>query len=155
MRKKRGITPIIATVLLIAMVVVIALIVFLWVQQIGGETITKFDGQNIETVCGKVEFSAEYVNNEISISNTGIVPIFNFKVKVEKDGTYSTKNINDIGEWPDTGLIQGGSFTSNSASSITSDATKIVLIPVLIGTSNKGERTYVCKESQYGYEIPL
>jgi flagellin-like protein len=153
MVKKRGITPVIATVLLIAMTIVIALIVFLWLREIGGETITKFDGKNIEMACQDVEFSAEYVNNEISLTNTGIVPIFNFKVKIEKDGTYSTKNINEIGAWPDTGIIQGGSFTSDQID--TSGATKIILTPVLLGTSSKGERTYVCKEDLYGYEIIL
>ena len=31
---------------------------------------------------------------------------------------------------------------------------KITLIPVLLGTSDKGKRTYVCEE-QYGYEVIL
>jgi len=153
MTKKRGISPVIATVLLIAMVIVIALIIFLWIQELGGETITKFEGKNIELVCGDVEFTAEYSGGEISISNTGIVPLFNMRVKIEGDKTYSTKNINEMGDWPGTGLGQGGAFTSSGASGIIGSSEKLVLIPVLIGTSSKGERSYVCREEQYGYDI--
>lgn len=153
MDKKRGVSPVIATVLLIAMVIVIALIVFLWIRELGGETITKFDGKNIEVVCGEVEFNADYSNSEISISNTGIVPIFNFKLKVVESGSYDTLNIREIGDWPVNGITQGESFISSGASSEISGATELVLIPVLMGTSSKGDRTYVCNEETYGYEI--
>jgi flagellin-like protein len=45
-KNKMGVSPVIATVLLVAMTVVIALIVFLWFRQIGKEVVTKF-GENV------------------------------------------------------------------------------------------------------------
>jgi len=47
MEKKKGVSPVIATVLLIAMVVVIALIIFLWFRGLTKEAITKFDVRNL------------------------------------------------------------------------------------------------------------
>ena len=103
---KRGISPVIATVLLISMVIVIALIIFLWVREIGGETITKFGKENVEVACGDVEFSAEYSGGEISVSNTGIVPIYNFKIKVSTGDSYKTDDMFNFTTWPSTGLGQ-------------------------------------------------
>ncbi len=152
---KKGVSPVIATVLLIAMVIVIALIIFLWVRELTGETITKLDGQNIETVCEQVEFSADYSGGEVSVSNTGIVPLFNLKLKIIEPGSYNTVNMWDIGDWPTAGIGQGGSFVSNGASGQISGATKLILIPVLMGTSTNGERTYVCNEDTYSKEIVI
>ena len=46
--KKRGVSPVIATILLIGIVIVIALIVFLWLRGMQQEAITKFEGMNVE-----------------------------------------------------------------------------------------------------------
>jgi len=148
-KNKKGISPVIATVLLIAMVIVIGLIVFLWVQEIGGETITKF-GENVETVCGDLEFSGDYFNEKLSISNTGTVPIFSFKIKIEKSGEYETISVGDIGGWDDDGLSQGEIF--NKDYTFDANVEKIILIPVLMGSSKKGEKTFVCDERN-GQEI--
>jgi len=47
MTHKKGLSPVIATMLLIAIVVVIGLIIFLWFRGMTEEAITKFDGTNI------------------------------------------------------------------------------------------------------------
>lgn len=157
MKKKRGVSPVIATVLLVAMVIVIALIIFLWFKGIGGETVTKF-GKNVELVCGDVQFSSEYTNNKLFISNTGNIPIFGMKVKVEGGGSHTTYDMKtDLDStWPDLGLNQGGTFSSGNISShVKSDTEIITLTPILMGTSDKGEKTYLCNEKQYGYEITI
>ena len=59
MIKKRGVSPVIATVLLISMVVIIGIIIFLWFRGMVGETVTKF-GKNIELACEDVVFDASY-----------------------------------------------------------------------------------------------
>ena len=155
----KGVSPVIATVLLISMTIVIALIVFLWFRGITGEVITKFEGQNVKVVCGDVEFSAEYVNEELLISNTGNVPIFSMKVKMEGGGGHQTKDLRDIDNsmgnslWPGFGLDQGDSFDSGNIGIEIGNSEKLTIIPVLLGTSKKGERTHVCDDKQFGYEI--
>jgi len=149
-KKSKGVSPVIATVLLIAMVVVIALIVFLWFRGFSGEAITKFGGTNIELVCGDVQFDASYISGILSLVNIGNVPIFGMKAKISNQGSFETIDLRDFEgvDWPKVGLPQGGTFSENIGLS----ADKIVLIPVLRGKSEKGDKAYVCDE-RYGKEI--
>lgn len=150
MKRGKGLSPVVATVLLIAMVVVIGLIIFLWIRGMTEETITKFDGTNVKIVCGDVKFDASYTSSSdtLYVSNLGNVPIFEFQVKISQPGSYVTKGIKEISSWPVTGLNQGGTFSGSL--DIDSSANEITLIPVLMGTSEKGKKTYVCDENQYG-----
>jgi len=165
--KKRGISPVIATVLLIAIVLVVALIIFLWFKGLTQEAITKNLGggeQNVDLVCNDVDFDASYSNNELFISNVGTVPIFNMKVKIptSSGGDYETKDLggtNGIDEnyayWPNKGLNQGGTFSIDISGESINSGTTITLIPVLLGKSNEGQKTFVCDEKRHGYEIDI
>jgi len=151
---KRGVSPAVATTLLVAMVVVIGLIIFLWFRGFTQEAITKFGGTNIELVCGDVRFDSSYSSSsgEVFLSNIGNVPIYSFELKVEKPGSHETLEITDVvGNWPETGLNQGGVFSGDIGSSA-QDAEKITVIPVLRGTTDEGARTHTCDE-RYGAEI--
>lgn len=156
MKNKRGLSPVIATVLLIAIVVVIALIIFMWLRGITEESITKFGNKNIKLVCGDVSFEAEYNNEKLSISNTGSVPIYNINLRIIKPGSHITDNLKDplvitvVTDWPSYGLNQGESFSSTLQNIGTPQ--ELVLIPILIGTSKKGEEIYECEDS-YGFKI--
>jgi flagellin-like protein len=150
---KKGVSPVIATVLLIALVVIIALIVFLWFRSITQEAIVKFGDQNVELVCEDVQFIATYnsATGTLSVSNTGNVPIYSMNVKISKTGEYKTEDISemDIG-WPTIGLRQGGSFSGTLE---VSNPIQITLIPVLLGTTKQGtEETHVCAD-RYGYDL--
>lgn len=153
LRKKQGISPVIATVLLIAMVIVIGLIVFLWFRGMVEDEGTKF-GKNVKLVCGDVGFDARYSNETLYISNTGNVPIFEMKIKISAEGSHETKDLSkdfpDI-NWSGLGLSQGKAFSGNIGG-VVGSAEKITLIPVLMGSSDEGRKTFVCEE-QYGYEI--
>jgi len=142
--KKRGVSPVIATVLLIAMVIVIGLIIFLWFRGMTQEAVTKFDGTNIELVCGDVLFDASYSSGTLFIVNSGNVPIYGMKLKILEDKSHSTIDIEEF-----DGLSSGGSFSGSVDVGVSE---KIILIPVLLGSSEEGERTFVCDENQ-GYEI--
>ncbi len=143
---KKGVSPVIATVLLIAMVVVIGLIVFVWFRGMVGESVTKF-GKNIKLNCEDVNFDASYSSGILSIVNIGNVPIYKMNMKISEAGGHRTEEIDPVGE-----LDQGGAFsyTRTFGSSIQ----KITLSPILIGNSNSGKKTYPCEE-QYGKEIIL
>jgi len=154
LRKKRGISPVIATVLLVAMVVVIGLIIFLWFRGITEEAVTKFGGRNIELVCEDVEFLSDYSAGILSISNMGNVPIFGMKARISKQGSHETLDIKDLlVGWPEIGLRQGGTFSGNLLAKFTG-ADQVLLIPVLMGTSAQGEQTYVC-EDKYGHDLVI
>jgi flagellin-like protein len=152
MKKRiKGLSPVIATVLLVTIVIVIALIVFLWIRGMTKEAITKFGDQNIELVCNQVSFEASYAENTLYITNLGNVPIFGMNVKVVGEGTHTTQDLREESNiWPKEGLNQGGAFSDDS---LTFGGEEIVLIPVLLGESESGRKTYVCDENQYGYQI--
>lgn len=149
MKDKRGISPIIATVLLIALVVVIGLIIFTWFRSMTKEAITKFDGQNIEMVCNDVQFEASYDGGILYISNKGNVPIYGMNIKLEGAGSHETGDIKDyLADWSglSSGAIISGSLNAGSY-------TKMTLIPVLLGEDKDGnKKTEACKEAN-GVEV--
>lgn len=142
--KKRGVSPVVATVLLIAIVIVIGLIVFMWFRGISEEAITKFDGTNIKLVCEEVMFSAAYSDGYLSISNDGNVPIYQIKAKIEGKGSSETITLGqDDGTWPEAGLLIGMTYFG-SVNVYSGD--KILLIPVLVGETSEGERAHTCDD---------
>ena len=152
MIKKRGLSPVIATVLLIAIVIVIGLIVFLWLKGMTQEAVTKFGGTNIKLICDKVSFNAQYTNGEIYISNNGNVPIYKFKAKIVKEGSFKTIFVGKT-DWPSEGLNQGGTYTGSLTDAVGSK--EIFLIPVLVGKTSDGiKKAYTCEE-RYAKEIPV
>lgn len=157
LRDRKGISPVVATVLLVAMVIVIALIIFLWFKSFSQETITKFGGQNIQTICPQVSFSASYAAGQLSVVNNGNVPIYNLALKISSGGNYQTVDVTNLtngGNWPKTGLRQGGTYISNDLSQTFVGSTQILVIPVLLGSSTNGQATYTCQD-QYGEQVAL
>ncbi len=154
MIKKRGLSPVVATVLLIAIVVVIGLIVFLWLRGITEEAVTKFDGTNIKLICDKVSFDAQYSGGQIYLSNTGNVPIYKFKAKIVGDGSFETIVVGESDTtWPSEGLNQGGVYSGSLSKAVGSK--KVLLIPVLVGKTSSGvKKAYTCEE-RYAKEIPV
>ena len=65
---RRGLSPIIATVLLISLVLVLASIIFLWARAFLPEQIQKFESP-IEDACKNVVFDASVSENIITIQN--------------------------------------------------------------------------------------
>lgn len=147
--KKRGVSPVIATILLVALVIIIALIVFFWMKGFTKEAITKSGGTNIELVCDDVQIDASYSGGTLTISNLGNVPINNFNVKSEFAGGHDTLDLKENSEF--NGLNQGGVFSGDVP--FDSTPTKITLIPILLGVNKDGEqKTQACEERQ-GKEI--
>ena len=136
---KRGLSPVIATVLLIGMVTVTGLIIFSWFQGFNQEAILKFD-KNIQLSCIDVQFTSSYSGSNLLISNTGVIPIYDFKIKVEQNGNYHLDDLSSSSSWPINGLDTGSTFSGNYDPGV-SGAT-LTIIPVLRGQKQNGG-TYV------------
>jgi flagellin-like protein len=151
-KNRKGLSPVITTVLLVALVIIIISIIFLWFRGMIEEGVTKF-GKNIKLVCDDVEFETSYSSGTLNIVNTGNIPIFSVNLKLSKGGNYQTKEISEFGVgWPTSGLNQGGTFSANI--NVGSGTDKLIVLPVLIGTSSEGKKTYIC-EGQYGKELNI
>lgn len=150
--KRKGVSPVVATTLLIAMVFVIGLIVFLWLRSFQHEAILKFGNTNIELVCKDVQFDASYSGSSIFLQNLGNVPIYSFELKLEGPGSQATEDITNLtSDWPAAGLNIGGTFTGPVD---VSGAQKMTVIPVLRGTTSQGKRSHIC-DKQYGLAVTL
>jgi len=156
-KRKEGLSPIVTTVLLIALTIVITSVIFLWFRGMVQEGVTKF-GKNIKLVCDDVVFDASYNSGILNVVNSGNVPIYSLNLKLTSpDGSYKTKEIKNFsagGTWPSNGLGQGGTFSGDIKSSEIGNANQISITPVLIGTSSSGKKTFLC-EGQYGQDIAL
>jgi len=153
MKKKSGLSPVVATVLLIAMVIVLALIIFLWFRSMAQEAITKFDGKNVELVCDDVVFEASYSGGTLLVQNNGQVPIYAMNLREEEAGGHSTGKISTGDGWPSKGLNPGRTFSH--VMTFATDVNKLIFIPVLIGNNDDGvAKTYVC-DKRHGEEVVL
>jgi len=152
-KKVKGLSPVIATVLLITLVVGIAVIVFLWIRGMTEEAVTKFGDKNIQLVCGEVSFEASYDYGTLYITNPGNVPIFGMNMKVVDGGQHSTISLKERTSWPTKGLNKGDAFSDEELSDEIGSADEIILVPILLGESKSGKRTYVCDENQFGKVI--
>jgi flagellin-like protein len=159
-KKKKGLSPVVTTVILIALVVAIIGIIFFWFRGMVQEGVTKF-GKNIQLVCEEIDFEVSYQSGDLNFVNNGNIPVYTFNIRlIETAGGYDTKDIKDYisnpgndptVDWPTAGLKQGMA-KSVTMGEISGD--KIEIIPVLIGTSSGGKKIFPCGE-QYGKTIEI
>jgi len=156
-KKKRGLSPVIANLLLIGLVIVVISIVFVWFKGMVEEGITKFD-KNIRLVCDDINFNADYSSDgKLNIQNNGEPPIYTMNVKLISAGEFETRDIKSISTEPGTWALKGlktGEVYSQKVD-FEEGVTSISLVPILVGTSSKGkQRTFTC-EGQYEKEITI
>ena len=146
-RGKKGLSPVVATVLLISIVIAIAVIVFFWLRGFTEEAVTKNE-ENVELICDKVNFRADYSGGLLSVSNLGNVPLYDFKIKVMKGGSFDEYNLREISEnEKKVGLAPGKVYSESISDVVGSDSDSVTLIPILLGKSDGNTKTHVCKES--------
>ena len=145
-KSKRSVSPVVATVLLIGIVIAIAIIIFLWMRGLTKEAVTKdlgFGDENIELACDDVVFRADYYNDNLEITNDGNIPIEDFKIKSKG----STEYLSDLSD--ETTRVRQGRTKSFEVDGLEGE---IILIPVLRGDSESGEQDYTCSE-MYGVKV--
>ena len=146
---KKGLSPVIASVLLIMLVLVLAMIIFLWARGFISEQIEKF-GQPVEQQCGQMDYNIELLGSPgaytIEGVNHGNVPIAYFDIKKVKGGSSEIKSFKFLqlgvdGTLPnvgfDIGEMSDGSFPE-----------KIIIYPVLLGNvkGKDSSKPFTCVE---------
>lgn len=131
--KKKGLSPVIATVLLTALAIILALIVFLWARGWISEQIEKNE-KPISQVCDSVEFEL-YSKQEagyllVTIVNIGPVQIHSMDVKQEgKGAVIQTYNI----------TAAPGQPSSEIKIPLVEEVERVIFYPQLLG-SVKGKK---------------
>ena len=159
---KRGVSPVVSTVLLIMVVIILAVIILMWSLGLVKEAITKEVAgitKSIDQYCVDVQNEIQpSVNTDglsFGFSNTGSVPIYAFNLKL---------NLKDSGE-SSTIEIPAGKGSVNPGYNIIIDPNeyglepydsyeKITIVPILLGSKSKsgGTEPYTC-EDKYGVVV--
>lgn len=152
--KKKGVSPVIATVLLVAVVVIIATIIFLWAQSFLAEKAQKGD-RAVEISCGEVQFDSKIIvdatncqnsnggKSALDIDNTGNVPIYGLKI-MEWDDTLGSVIVDESSAQGTIGVGNSQSFCLEK-DVVSGNAFRI--IPKLLAEDSDGRKTaYTCPE---------
>jgi flagellin-like protein len=139
--EKRGVSPVIATVLLVVIVVVLILIIFIWARGIIGEVVQKQD-RNIEQVCGEVNLRVVYdsVNGNLQITNEGNIPVYGLELRKTKPGAVEAKRVGG-----EDGKLSIGQSKVVSSDYAGTGYEVIEVFPVLLGEAESGKKAYTCK----------
>jgi len=139
--KKRGISPIIATILLVVIVMVLALIIFLWARGFVKESVRK-QGASAQQKCGEISLSVAYVNDVLEISNNGDVPIYRLEIEKKNEGNIELQR--------EVVKLKSGDSTTIS---VGSEYEEIKVIPAILGEAKTSKKIYTCKNNFFIAEI--
>ena len=145
---KKGVSPIISTVILIMMVIVIALIILLWSKGFIKETIEK-------EIAGNIKRANEYcldvrlkpiINKDgtFGFENVGNVPIYAYKAKLTESGSGESNVIKISNE--NGGSVNPGFGTIIDGQQNYDSYEQVKIIPVLLGKTKNGVKEFECSE---------
>ncbi|MCK5449543.1 hypothetical protein KAI32_01635 [Candidatus Pacearchaeota archaeon] len=146
--EKRGLSPVIASVFLILLVIVLSSLIFSWSRGFMNEQIEKF-GQPVGELCNSVDFEVNRIegtgNNDIlEVVNRGNININSLEIKIYKNGSSETQNFD---------------FVIHSMKSISKEVPlrmedgsfpeKIEIFPVLIGNvkGKHSNKVFTCLDA--------
>ncbi|MBI5803848.1 hypothetical protein HY450_01245 [Candidatus Pacearchaeota archaeon] len=143
---KRGLSPVIATVLLVSLGLILAIAIFFWARSFIGDSIVKGE-RDIKQSCEKVFFQADAYNGELHVENLGSVPIRGFEL--------SKKQI--IGEITKIAELEEGTISAGQTATIelpqgVSSGDTVIVVPILLGETETTKKAYIC-DKENGNEI--
>jgi flagellin-like protein len=146
--KRKGISTIIASVLLILLVLVLAGVIYGFYRGFIPEQITMF-GEPIKNSCERVVFDVDVYNTQnktfLDAVNRGNVPINKFEIKKIEVGA-----IRGMGSFGDESLETGKTTTIEIGYVNVTDLNvgdEVVVVPILLGETSKGEeREFICDD---------
>jgi len=141
---KKGLSPVIASVLLVALVLVLATIIYLWARTMIPETAEKF-GMPIEDSCPNVNFvaSLSISKDSIIIQNNGNVPIQGISYAIEGAGALEYEEL-----MHDVPVVGGGTSSFALIPGDNPSGKNVRVTPILLGTKTGTGRStaFVCDE---------
>lgn len=139
-KEKRGLSPVIATLLLIALALVLVFLIFIWAKSFIEEELQKF-GEPAERSCERIEFAAEVKSDgTVYVSNTGNVPLYGIELKQKDKGSVKSLGKKDfenglpVGA---TGKIEIDNIQANG---------EAIVVPIILGESEEYTKYYICDE---------
>ncbi len=142
---KRGLSPVIASVLMIMLVLVLAAMIFLWARGFISEQIEKF-GKPVEEMCGSIDIRVNVIEGtgELEVFNRGNVDIRHLDIKMFKGGNSEMKKFDFS--------VNAGEAVKKHVTLIMSDGTepdKMIVYPALIGSvvGKESNKVFSCMDA--------
>jgi flagellin-like protein len=142
---KRGLSPVVASALLILLVLVLASIIFLWARGFIGDQVEKF-GEPIEDSCRGVSFEVARINNGLEVLNKGDVDIRYLEIRMSKEGDSNVKRFDFS---VDAQEFKSDIFSFSMSDDEVIDPDTIIVYPALVGNvvGKPINSVYVCLDS--------
>ncbi len=143
-KTKKGISPVVSTILLIAIVLILAIIIFLWassfIEEIGEKNIGGVT-KTADKFCSEVNFRAFISDGEFYVKNEGNIPIYEVNVKRSSGGKSTVKNYTiDL----DAGAISDPISPDDVGLTSPIGDDEVTITPVLMGKVGNTKKKYVC-----------
>lgn len=144
--EKKGVSPVIATVMLVTLSLILAAIVFMWAKGLLKEQIEK-NGQAAEASCAQLEFVANFIKGNVNedslggtlqVVNSGPLPIYGFDIKQIVGGKVARK--------PFAFSVNPGESLPGKNVLFLGDSEKLEIYPILLGSAKnqKLNKQYTC-----------
>lgn len=140
MNNKKGLSPIIASVLLILIVMVLAALIFVWAKGFVGEKVMK-NKEVIENSCPQINIKAEAYAGEVHVSNDGAIPIYGLEIIKKTLGSSSGSGVLPFDSTVVSGATGNIEFPSNVL-----EGDSITVLPVILGESGTNKKSYTCSD---------
>lgn len=142
--KRRGLSPIIATVLLVAIVIMLALVIFFWARSFLAERAQKFN-EPAENACSRINFDAEAFiisgRTYIDVVNRGNVPLYGIEVRKRGLGTLEAVGTFKSG----TNVIRNGETGRILVPSGAPADSELELLPIILAEKGIERTPYTCE----------
>jgi flagellin-like protein len=143
-KSKRGISPVIATILLVVIAIALFGVIYIWINRMQQDTILKFDS-DIRQSCLDVNFDVSVQGEQsgtVQVQNLGTFTLY--KAIIYKRTASEILKIGEIGG--SSGI--GASEAANLEPVNLEDCQQIKVVPVLLGISKKTgqQQEYVCQD---------
>lgn len=138
---KRGLSPVIATLLLIGLALTLAVIIFLWARLFVGEQLTKGNSV-IDNSCDAVHFDASASGNSLTLTNTGDIALYGVELREVSTGT-----IRAVQSLEGSVLLKGETQQLDISGALQNVQTPTTLrvVPILLGETSAGQKkSHVC-----------
>ncbi len=143
---KRGVTPVIATVLLISIVIVLAAIIFIWARSFVAEKAEKFE-RAVELSCDSVNMEVGVFDTDngyqLDITNRGEIPVYGVSIRRDTPG-----NLEVLEDFIFEGTVSSGQsqhIPIPNNLDVTPDET-LVIVPIILGEDSSGRVPYTCSD---------
>lgn len=142
--KKKGVSPVIATVLLIGIVVVIIAIIFMWGRSVIKENVQK-QGLPADQACSEINIRTSCYNGVITFTNLGNIPVYTINLRIISDGKTTVKQpTTDLG----IGISESREIELDDYG-ISECPQKYEIIPVILGTAESAKKAYTCTDNVF------